>query len=227
MERLEALELLATPANLIGLPVTCRTESAAPPRASPSSLVRITPVSGRRSLNARATLTASWPCIASTMNRVSTGLSSVQLGDLAHHLLVDRQAARGVDDEHVHVMRARVVERRGCDVGLLFAEEGTKRRARLAGHGLQLRLPPATSAETTRPSSVVDQNARACRWWSCPSPAVRPSGSPRAAGWRGSRPTFASPISLVSSRCTTPTSAWPGVRLPTLPRRARRRAPTR
>ena len=35
-----------TPANLIGLPVTWRTDSAAPPRASPSSLVRMTPVSG-------------------------------------------------------------------------------------------------------------------------------------------------------------------------------------
>ena len=64
------------PANLIGLPVTWRTDSAAPPRASPSSLVSTTPVSGRRSLNARATLTASWPCIASTTNSVSAGLSA-------------------------------------------------------------------------------------------------------------------------------------------------------
>ncbi len=63
-----------TPANLIGLPVTWRTESAAPPRASPSSLVSTTPVSGSVSLNALATLTASWPCIESTTNSVSAGL---------------------------------------------------------------------------------------------------------------------------------------------------------
>src|SRR3546814_1535650 len=48
-----------TPRNLIGLPVTWRTDSAAPPRASPSTLVRITPVNGRRSANARAVLARS------------------------------------------------------------------------------------------------------------------------------------------------------------------------
>ena len=39
--------------------VTMRTDKAAPPRLSPSSLVRTTPVSVRRSLKARAVLTAS------------------------------------------------------------------------------------------------------------------------------------------------------------------------
>ena len=63
-----------TPTNLIGLPVTWRTESAAPPRESPSSLVRMTPVSGSASLKARATFTASWPCIESTTKSVSIGL---------------------------------------------------------------------------------------------------------------------------------------------------------
>ena len=38
-----------TPANLIGAPVIWRTDSAAPPRESPSSLVRTTPVSGSAS----------------------------------------------------------------------------------------------------------------------------------------------------------------------------------
>ena len=42
----------ATPANLIGAPVTWRTDSAAPPRESPSSLVSTTPVSGSASRNA-------------------------------------------------------------------------------------------------------------------------------------------------------------------------------
>ena len=47
------------PTNLIGLPVTAFTDSAAPPRASPSSLVRMTPSRFRRSLNAFAVPTAS------------------------------------------------------------------------------------------------------------------------------------------------------------------------
>ena len=56
--------------------MTARTESAAPPRASPSSLVRITPVSGSASSKAFATLTASWPCIESTTKSVSTGFTA-------------------------------------------------------------------------------------------------------------------------------------------------------
>ena len=62
-----------TPRNLIGLPVICRIESAAPPRASPSALVRMTPVSGRASSKALAVLAASCPVMLSTTNRVSTG----------------------------------------------------------------------------------------------------------------------------------------------------------
>ncbi|CSH94642.1 Uncharacterised protein [Vibrio cholerae] len=48
-----------TPINLIGLPVIWRTDNAAPPRASPSTLVRITPVSGNASPNAFAVSAAS------------------------------------------------------------------------------------------------------------------------------------------------------------------------
>ena len=55
--------------------VIWRTDKAAPPRESPSSLVSTTPVSGSASLKALAVLMASWPCMASTTNRVSTGLS--------------------------------------------------------------------------------------------------------------------------------------------------------
>ena len=47
------------PRNLMGFPVIWRTESAAPPRASPSALVKITPVNGSASLNALAVFAAS------------------------------------------------------------------------------------------------------------------------------------------------------------------------
>ena len=48
-----------TPENFIGLPVTARTEMAAPPRVSPSSFVRITPSTPRLELKVSATVTAS------------------------------------------------------------------------------------------------------------------------------------------------------------------------
>ena len=61
------------PKNLMGLPVTSLIESAAPPRASPSSLVRMTPVTPTRSLKVLAVLTASWPIMASMTKKTSLG----------------------------------------------------------------------------------------------------------------------------------------------------------
>ena len=43
------------------------------------------------------------------------------------------------------------------------------------------------------------------------SPAIRITAGGATAS---SRPAFSPPMTAVSSRCTTPTSAWPGVRLP-------------
>ena len=91
-------------ANRIGTPVTSRTESAAPPRASPSSLVSTTPVKPTPSRNASAVVTASWPIIASRTNSTSSGSTAVaDLGGLAHQLLVDAEPAGGVDDDDVVV----------------------------------------------------------------------------------------------------------------------------
>ena len=50
----------------------------------------------------------------------------VQLADLAHHRLVDREPSRGVDDEHVVVMPARVIERARRDVDRLLADRRRK-----------------------------------------------------------------------------------------------------
>ena len=89
-------------ANMIGWPVTCRTDSAAPPRASPSSLVSTTPLKPTPSRNASAVATASWPIIASTTNRISFGLHRVpDVDGLLHHLGVDAEPAGGVDDDDV------------------------------------------------------------------------------------------------------------------------------
>ena len=62
--------LLVVDANRIGLPVIALTDSAAPPRASPSSFVRITPSSSSVWWNDSATLTASCPVMASMTRKV-------------------------------------------------------------------------------------------------------------------------------------------------------------
>ena len=62
-------------ANMIGLPVTALTDSAAPPRASPSSLESTTPSNCATSANCSATLTASWPVMASTTSSTAWGLT--------------------------------------------------------------------------------------------------------------------------------------------------------
>ena len=82
-------------ANMIGRPVTLLTESAAPPRASPSSFVRMTPSKSIRSWNAAATSAACWPVIASSTSSASVGLGRVaDAFELVHQLLVDLEAAR-------------------------------------------------------------------------------------------------------------------------------------
>ena len=66
-------------ANMICRPVTCAIDRAAPPRASPSSLESTTPSKPTPSRNASAVLTASWPIIASTTNRISSGLTASRM----------------------------------------------------------------------------------------------------------------------------------------------------
>ena len=76
------------PTKRIGLPVTARIESAAPPRPSPSMRVRTTPEMPTRPSNCSATLTASWPVRPSTTSSVSCGLVGVA------HRLRPRPSAR-------------------------------------------------------------------------------------------------------------------------------------
>ena len=59
--------------------MTWRTDSAAPPRASPSSLDSTTPVMPTPSRNASAVATASWPTIASMTKMTSSGLTASRI----------------------------------------------------------------------------------------------------------------------------------------------------
>jgi hypothetical protein len=98
-----------TPIKRTGLPTTALTESVAPPRASPSILLIMTPVSSSRSWNAFATVTASCPVVASTTSSTSWGLQrGVHPLQLVHQRLVDLQASRGVHNQHIVAVRAGV-----------------------------------------------------------------------------------------------------------------------
>jgi hypothetical protein len=56
---------------------------------------------------------------------------ALELGDLAHHLLVDREAPGGIDDQHLVVAQSRVLVRRARDVGRILA--GVRREKVHAG----------------------------------------------------------------------------------------------
>ena len=89
-------------ANMIGRPVTEATDRAAPPRASPSSLVSTTPVTSTPSWKACAVSTAAWPIIASMTKSTSSGeIGRADVGGLLHEVGVDGEAAGGVDDDDV------------------------------------------------------------------------------------------------------------------------------
>ena len=104
--------LSPVPTNLMGTPVTAFTARAAPPRASPSSLVSTSPSSVSCSANAFATFTASRPISAShTSSRL-----------LGHQLCVDGEAAGGVVDDGVEAFAPRAL-----------ASARTQRGRRLAG----------------------------------------------------------------------------------------------
>ena len=104
-------------ANRIGLPVTARTDSAAPPRASPSSLRQHDAVEVDR----RGELLGDVDRVLAG-HRVDdeqdwSGLDRVADRDeLGHQLLVDVQAPGGVDDQHVLAVGARALERPARDL---------------------------------------------------------------------------------------------------------------
>ncbi len=101
------------PSSLIGLPVTARIDSAAPPRPSPSTRVSTMPVMPTRSLKFLARLTASWPVRLSATSRISCGrAASLDLRHLGHQRLVDMGAAGRVEHHDVVALQPRRLSRR-------------------------------------------------------------------------------------------------------------------
>ena len=106
-----------TPTNAMGRPVTWRTDSAAPPRESPSILVRTTPSIPTAVLKRSATVRASWPVMASTTRSTWWGLTSALILCSSSSIgLVDVQAAGGVQEERGQAARRRLVARRAADL---------------------------------------------------------------------------------------------------------------
>ena len=106
-----------TPTKAMGRPVTSRTDSAAPPRASPSILVRIDRVDADGGVE-----------LVGHRDRVLAGHGVHHQQDvvrphrpldgpqLLEHLLVDVQPPRGVEDERRQAPPRRLVARRRADV---------------------------------------------------------------------------------------------------------------
>ena len=207
------------PRNLTGIPVTAPMDRAAPPRASPSILVRTRPVTGTAPAKPWATVTASWPVIASTTSSVSTGfVARRDRADLVHERVVDREPAGGVDDHDVAARPLRVPRcrrgrcppsgcprargRPGCRGSCPASRAGRRRRA---GRGPR------------RPASAGGRASTTC-FASFAADVVLPEP------WRPTRATTAglptsrkvrSPAdrSAVSSSLTIFTTCWPAVRL--------------
>ena len=147
------------PAKRIGLPMTSFTDSAAPPRASPSILVRITPSRPTVSSNASATLTASWPVMASTTRSVLCGwTASRTCAQLVHQVVVDLQTAGGVDDDDVC---ARAGPPRRCPC------RGHRRPGRTARRRRGRRCARRAPAAARRRPGAAGRRRRAAACWPC------------------------------------------------------------
>jgi hypothetical protein len=104
---------------LIGAPVTARTDSAAPPRVA----VEL----GQHDAGQRERVAERLRGVHRVLalhrvddeQRLDRRNRRVQLGDLLHHRLVDREPTRRVDDQHVVVVRAGPLEGARRDVGWL------------------------------------------------------------------------------------------------------------
>ena len=140
MELLERVEVLADADELDRHAGDCLTDSAAPPRASPSSLVMMTPSSSSASLNALALLTASWPVMPSTTSSTWSGLfwRSIRLScSISSSSTCSRPAVSRITTSAF--WRLRLANRRLADDDRVFLRPvGVDRNAKLLADDVQL-----------------------------------------------------------------------------------------
>src|SRR5262249_47717513 len=117
------------PISLIGLPVTARIDSAAPPRPSPSTRVSTMPVRPTRWSKERARFTASWPVRESATSSTSCGLAAALLAAASPLLLFAGGGGAGGAGKHIAVAAELArLERALCDLGRLLAGDDRQRR---------------------------------------------------------------------------------------------------
>ena len=146
-------------ANRIGWPVTSRTDSAAPPRASPSSLDSTTPVMPTPSRNASAVRTASWPTIASMTKMTSSGSTASRMSAACCIISASMPSRPAVS-----TMTMSRAARLACSI---------ESRATCTGSPTPL---PGSGAYTSTP-------ARPPSTWSCPTALGRWRSAATSSGW--------------------------------------------
>ena len=170
------------PTNAIGTPTTPTTDSAAPPRASPSIFVSTTPVTPIAVIELAGALDRVLPGHrvgdVQQVRRLDGRLDRLELG---HQLVVDVQPAGGVDDERVEpeILRRRERARRAHD-RIHLARRIVHAHADLLRQHRQLldgRRPPHVGRHEHRVTALLRQPPRQLRRASssCPSPAGRAS----------------------------------------------------
>ena len=127
------------PANLMGLPVTARTEMAAPPRVSPSSLVRITPSMPSSLVEG---LGDGHGVLAGHRVHHQQDLLGLHrlahVAQLLHQLFINVQAAGGIDDHRITAVIARVLNGFPGDLHRVALAALEHLHADLSAHDLQL-----------------------------------------------------------------------------------------
>src|SRR5438128_874355 len=208
------------PANTIGLPVTARSGSAAPPRASPSILVSTTPETGGRRAKPSAAATASWPVMASATRGTWWGVTAATLRSSSRMSSSSTVCRPAVSISTVSRPRARAAATPSRAIATasppVVAGWTGSPSSRASVSSCRVAAGRYTSAGTrygVRPRSACSQRASFAVVVVFPDP-LRPTsitttgvGPPRssAAGFSPSRRT--------SSRCTSFTKCCSGVRL--------------
>ena len=161
--------------------MTAEIDSAAPPRASPSILVRMSPVTGTAAANAWATATASWPVMASTTSSVSIGLTAALTAAIsAISASSTDEPAGGVEDHDVADLALGGLDATAGDVDDRRPDgrpvdrdvEALAERLELVGGGRAVRV----GGDEERPAAELDDvpGELGASTSSCPSPAGRP-----------------------------------------------------
>ena len=209
-----------TPTNTIGLPVTWRTDSAAPPRESPSALVRMMPVRSSASPKARAEFRASCPAIASTTNRRSwdaTARSICWTSSINAASTCSRPAVSMIRTSKTPD-RARSRAFLAISAGFCAVSEGMKSAPTCSESRCSCRIAAGRRTSVLTSSTLffwvsISQRASLAAVVVLPAPC-RPASRMTYGGWaRSSKPARAPPMSATSSRLRMLTKTCPGLRL--------------